>query len=96
MRDDCCAFKVGVGVFKSDDAGTTWVKSSGGLATPYMVDIFMDSGGKVYVLYDASIYSSADNGNTWTLLANTGFSSAGRYGARTKRQSFHCITVLRQ
>lgn len=72
------AYKVGVGVFKSDDAGATWVKSSSGLATPYIVDLFMDSGGKVYALYDASIYSSADNGNTWTLLANTGFSSAAR------------------
>lgn len=70
------AFKRGAGVFKTDDAGATWIQSNTGLTDLYIMDMLVDAGGKVLVLNQTRLYSSADNGDNWTLTSNSGFSNA--------------------
>lgn len=72
------AYKGGAGIYSSDDAGATWVKTNTGMSYPYLTDLFMDSSGKIYALMASSLYVSSDNGVTWSLLANTGFDNAAR------------------
>lgn len=70
------AFKRGAGVFKSDDAGGTWVQSNAGLTDLYIMDLFVSAAGKAFVLNQDRLYSSIDNGDTWSLTSNSGFSNA--------------------
>lgn len=74
------ANKFAAGVWRSDDAGATWVKSVTGMSlnVTYVNDLYMDSSGKVYALQNNTLYLSNDNGANWSLLANTGFENAVR------------------
>ncbi len=73
----------GHGVMKSTNGGLTWTASSTGMTNLYLEDLHRDAlTGKLYVLGYSQLFTSVDNGATWTLTANSGF-SAGRYIRKT-------------
>jgi hypothetical protein len=71
----------GMGIFKSTDGGLNWVPTS--LVNLYPEDIYRDAtSGKLYVITYNQLYTSTDGGTTWTLTANSGFTS-GRFIRKT-------------
>jgi photosystem II stability/assembly factor-like uncharacterized protein len=65
------------GVLKSTNGGITWTQSNTGLTNLYLNDITKDAlSGKLYVVAHNQLFTSADNGATWSLTANSGFTSA--------------------
>ncbi|GAB1445045.1 hypothetical protein MASR2M41_07030 [Flammeovirgaceae bacterium] len=67
----------GNGIMKSTDGGLNWTASNTGLTNRNLVDFTKDaSTGKLYALTYNQVFTSVDNGATWTLTANTGFQQA--------------------
>ena len=70
----------GLGIVVSADAGATWSVSNSIITNFFPNDIYRDAvSGKIYVLFTSQLYSSVDDGTTWTLVANTGFASGLRF-----------------
>ncbi|MFH2143137.1 MAG: T9SS type A sorting domain-containing protein [Bacteroidota bacterium] len=79
INNSLLSFEEQLGIIRSDDYGSTWSYSNGGL-TPFLSDlIFIDDiykfGSNLYISYQAdpmvedyNIYKSSDNGLNWTLL----------------------------
>jgi len=66
----------GIGIIISSDGGSTWVISNSIITNLSPRDIIYESGsGKVYALYTNALYSSSDDGVTWGLVANSGFTN---------------------
>lgn len=64
----------GAGVLKSSDNGSTWTTSNTGITDLNLRDITRDaSSGKLYAIGYNRLFTSTDNGNNWTLTANSGF-----------------------
>lgn len=73
----------GNGIYRSDNAGDTWTKLSGGLPDSWtgktMIDIYENEPNIIYadvanMFSSLGLYKSEDNGKTWTLLSNEGYS----------------------
>lgn len=78
----------GQGIMKSTDGGLNWTASSTGLTNLYLEDLHRDAlSGKLYVLGYNQLFTSSDNGATWTLTANTGFIT-GRFIRKTTSYVF--------
>ncbi|MGE0770630.1 MAG: WD40/YVTN/BNR-like repeat-containing protein [Cyclobacteriaceae bacterium] len=74
---DLVAIMDGVGVLKSTDNGATWTTSNTGITDINLRDITRDAtSGKLYAVAYSRLFTSTDNGDNWTLTANTGFSNA--------------------
>jgi hypothetical protein len=66
----------GVGIIISADGGANWTVSNSIITNLNPADIYRDdTAGKIYALYTTALYSSPDDGVTWTLVANSGFTS---------------------
>lgn len=62
------------GVLKSTNGGASWTSSNTGLTNLYINDITKDAvSGKLYAVSYSQLFTSTDNGATWTLTANSGF-----------------------
>lgn len=65
-----------IGIVISSDGGNTWTVSNSIITNLSPRDIMRDDvTGKLYVLYTNALYSSTDDGVTWTLVANSGFTN---------------------
>lgn len=53
----------------STDNGATWVDASAGLSNPDLTDVLVASSGRVVVAGSTGIYSSSDNGQTFTKIS---------------------------
>lgn len=62
----------GRGVFKSSDAGATWMTISNGLTNTFVTAIGVDpsDGSRVYVGTQVGVFRSADGGGLWELASN--------------------------
>lgn len=66
----------GTGIVISSDGGSTWSVSNSIITNLSPRDIYRDDvSGKIYALYTSQLYSSSDDGVTWTLVANSGFTN---------------------
>lgn len=64
----------GQGVMKSTNGGLNWTASSTGLTNLYLNDLTIDAlTGKLYAIGYSQLFTSVDNGATWTLTSNSGF-----------------------
>jgi len=62
------------GVLKSTNGGASWTSSNTGLTNLNIIDITKDAvSGKLYAVAYSQLFTSTDNGATWTLTANSGF-----------------------
>lgn len=70
------------GLIKSVNNGSSWTYINGQLSISKATGISKDCSGKLYVAGDRNLFSSNDNGSTWTLLAAlpSFFSSSPDYG----------------
>ncbi|MEZ4946733.1 MAG: FG-GAP-like repeat-containing protein [Cyclobacteriaceae bacterium] len=67
----------GQGIMKSTDGGLNWTASSSGITNLNLEDITIDAlSGKLYALGYQQLFTSIDNGATWTLTANSGFTQS--------------------
>lgn len=56
----------GFGLFRSDDRGTTWVKSGEGVSDPFILSLATAKDGTVYVgTFREGVFRSTDQGKTW-------------------------------
>lgn len=60
----------GAGVFKSTDAGKTWVNVSNNLPELYVTQLLFHQNNLYVVTYDKGIYRSSDNGDHWVDASN--------------------------
>ena len=82
------AIVYGQGVMKSTDGGLNWTASNSGLTNLYLEDIHRDAlTGKLYLVGYSQLFTSTDNGATWTLTANSGFIQ-GRFVRKTTSYVF--------
>jgi len=68
---------IGHGIYRSNDHGTTWEKVVEGLgADTNIVEMYLAPNGNILAYHeyygDGKIYTSTDNGNSWTLTYNLG------------------------
>jgi photosystem II stability/assembly factor-like uncharacterized protein len=56
----------GFGLFRSNDRGTTWVKSGEGVSDPFILSLATAKDGTVYVgTFREGVFRSTDQGKTW-------------------------------
>ena len=54
------------GVFKSTNAGTSWVQTGTGLPAGYLNNFELDESGGLYISSTSNgLFRSTDSGNTW-------------------------------
>ncbi len=56
----------GLGVFRSEDRGTTWTKSGEGVSDPFILSLATAKDGTVYVgTFRGGVFRTTDQGKTW-------------------------------
>ena len=56
----------GLGVFRSEDRGATWTKSSEGVSDPFILSLATAKDGTVYVgSFRGGVFRTTDQGKTW-------------------------------
>ncbi|HEU5093074.1 MAG TPA: hypothetical protein VFT30_10330, partial [Nitrospira sp.] len=56
----------GLGVFRSEDRGATWTKSSEGVSDPFILSLATAKDGTVYVgTFRGGVFRTTDQGRTW-------------------------------
>jgi ligand-binding sensor domain-containing protein len=65
-RDTIYAGSFGLGLFRSEDRGTTWTKSGDGVSDPFILSLATAKDGSVYAgTFRGGVFRSADHGKTW-------------------------------
>ena len=56
----------GLGLFRSEDRGTTWMKSGEGVSDPFILSLATAKDGTVYVgTFREGVFRTTDQGKTW-------------------------------